>query len=154
MERYRSKLWLYARLILFLKLNVQVHLCAGGCSSVNTACDHRHLLFGKNPRADAPRTGPGAAARSPPSGAGTPGKLRLPFSKPQTSHQDFKTVPPQSSGVSRPELGSGWCKHTASAGDQDPNGHRGIRTGCSLTARLISSTYLHPINQVKEFAST
>lgn len=30
----------------------------------------------------------------------------------------------------------------------------GFRTGYSLIARLISSTYLHPINQVKEFAST
>jgi len=33
----------------------------------------------------------------------------------------LKTSPLQSSGVSRPELGSGWCNHQASAGDQDPN---------------------------------
>lgn len=46
-ERYQSKLWVYTGLILFLKLNAQVHLCSGGCSSLNTVWDHRCFLFRK-----------------------------------------------------------------------------------------------------------
>lgn len=78
------------------------------------------MLLARDQRAAAHSPSSGRGARFPPQ-PGTLDSVWLHFSKPQIPHKDFKNVPLQNSGVSRPELGSGWCNHTASAGDQDPN---------------------------------
>lgn len=62
------------------------------------------------------------------------------------SHPSAKLKGVQSQVRLRVWLGS----RTQSAWSPDPR----FPPGHSLTAHLISSTYLHPINQVKEFAST
>lgn len=117
--RYHWKLWLYKGLILFLKLNGQVHLRPVTADLWTQLVSRDIFSSGKKARKDGSCTGLLSSLHFPPQ-PGTAGNVWLPLSNPRISQEDFKTIPLQTSKMSRPELGSGFGRGPGSKVSEAP----------------------------------